>query len=767
MDGSGERSPEDEEFARERAVLLFLRSLKHPHIIEILASYTYRFKDFILFPAAECNLAEALAKSGLSRFSDNELFGQLCGLSSAIAHVHNYCSTEYDIRLIGCHHDLKPKNVLLLGKKLLLADFGLSQLKDGSDSQSIFKQGDRQYLAPECETFNEDLTVCKNLIGRSSDIYALGAMLSEILTFLVKGSAAVSDFRGKRKKTLHETYVVCQFHHGGQRCPEVDRWLADLEESFDEYEAREDEGSKAALQLISNLIQDMLSIHPKLRPDAEEITLRFHHVELTALYSACSRSLHILAQSSTNLQFVIEQNRLVLWSKSASLDNTSRPPKWMEQLSKQQLQMASLLLSQLRHNLHSLEVVIDEVVVSPLYVQLRHLIDQLWALSPRANRDEMRIKLVTDLLCVDEKSLEAVIRLTEGPAGYQDIGTLAAMKFITLQMDQQVLGKDAALGLSLSGKDLSNRVDFGTHRLCAFQGHYKGAKPETVLVEDIKYDASWVKDSHGQELIDRTVAIANLLRTPTSFSGVRTLQCMGFLHRPDLASVALVFQMPKAPTQSSKPTNLRDFVITTLQKKQLRPLLGDVFFLAHSLAKCLLDYHTIRWLHKSISSYNIIFFPEDSSNESLLSAFKNPYLIGFSHSRQSGEKVFTRCFFILLVDLRYLHPQYISERCARFNECYDYYSLGMVLLELGVWHLISDWTLSDKWRRLMLDPYQTRDKILEDIVPKLGSATGKVYMDVVTTCLKADQLLAGDNFEASARSVQTLVITPLSTLLAV
>jgi serine/threonine protein kinase len=105
-----------------------LNELKHPNIIELLSSYTYRGKHNFLFPLAQGDLAEFLTSNERPpQFQpDRAFYTALRELSSAIGKVHHYTSARLKLDLIGCHHDLRPQNILVGGSTFLLADFGLS-----------------------------------------------------------------------------------------------------------------------------------------------------------------------------------------------------------------------------------------------------------------------------------------------------------------------------------------------------------------------------------------------------------------------------------------------------------------------------------------------------------------------------------------------------------------------------------------------------------------------------------------------------------------
>jgi serine/threonine protein kinase len=115
--------------------------------------------------------------------------------------VHHYFADQFDLRKIGCHYDIKPKNILYRKGKLLLSDFGLSRLRnDQDDSKSEFQNVEGDYVAPECE--DKELDHKKGEPGRKSDIWSFGCILSEMLASLHGGVTRVRQYHTDRRTTI-------------------------------------------------------------------------------------------------------------------------------------------------------------------------------------------------------------------------------------------------------------------------------------------------------------------------------------------------------------------------------------------------------------------------------------------------------------------------------------------------------------------------------------------------------------------------------------
>ena len=129
-------------------------------------------------------------------------------------------------------------------------------------------------------------------------------------------------------------------------------------------------------------------------------------------------------------------------------------------------------------------------------------------------------------------------------------------------------------------------------------------------------------------------------------------------------------------------------LLQLIENKKRQPLLGDKLRLAAALAQFLGDFHNVGWLHKGFNSNNILFFniqdSEQSSNPILATqVLERPYVVGFQESRLGGKTWQTAGPASCANFQDYQHPEY--DRTGRYRATYDYYSLGLILLELGFW----------------------------------------------------------------------------------
>ncbi len=85
----------------------------------------------------------------------------------------------------------------------------------------------------------------------------------------------------------------------------------------------------------------------------------------------------------------------------------------------------------------------------------------------------------------------------------------------------------------------------------------------------------------------------------------------------------------------------------------------------------------------------------------------------------------------------------------RFRPEFDYYSLGLVVLEIGLWTPLR--RMTEKYRERT--PQELRDKFLGSGLPKLGTRMGTIYQGAVESCLKGEFEDAHAEFTSMALSL--------------
>jgi hypothetical protein len=79
------------------------------------------------------------------------------------------------------------------------------------------------------------------------------------------------------------------------------------------------------------------------------------------------------------------------------------------------------------------------------------------------------------------------------------------------------------------------------------------------------------------------------------------------------------------------------------------------------------------------------------------------------------------------------HPKSLNGISRQpYCKSYDIYSLGLILLEIGVWKVLQT------YHKPHYSAERFREKVVvQNLVPNLGSKTGKLYREAVERCLFA------------------------------
>jgi hypothetical protein len=140
-----------------------------------------------------------------------------------------------------------------------------------------------------------------------------------------------------------------------------------------------------------------------------------------------------------------------------------------------------------------------------------------------------------------------------------------------------------------------------------------------------------------------------------------------------------------------------------------------------------------------------------------------PYVVGFNHSRPDEISAFTGGPESSATN-HYQHPSYFVKR--RYCAEYDYYSLGVVLLEIGLWA-----PLSRIIRKQQGSYEEIRQFLIEKRLPVLRRSMGRQYYEAVKICLQSgmegSELSDGQQAsQATALSLQfsTIVVDRLAKL---
>jgi hypothetical protein len=389
---------------------------------------------------------------------------------------------------------------------------------------------------------------------------------------------------------------------------------------------------------------------------------------------------------------------------------------------------------------------------------------------------------------------------------YKNLALLAAIKQMTWEVDHDVSNKTRRL---LRKGNVPIERSFGSHNLGPITNPDNGTS-QRVLIEWRVYQAYWESQAARDEGYDRVEAVAELFNQPRLQLGLHVLRCKEYFHDLARHAFGMIYEFPPDLPPHARPISLKHFM-----RANRRPFLGELFNLARCLVHCILQFHKTNWLHKNISSYNIIFFnteplkqetrPETSPSplprERMLSHqqkgkagflkkrfTKKPpsrtlevenndartvststssfpalalpmkakenitvdltawYLIGFNHSRQNTPKALTQGPSTDPQQIHNQHPNYTQG--ISLNPLFEYYSLGLVLLEIGLWKPLSH---MGNERLDSLTPKQQQRLWIDDFLPRVGESMGETYRDAVGWCLRCGEESDGQAQEGGDR----------------
>ncbi|KAL8665599.1 MAG: hypothetical protein Q9202_002103 [Teloschistes flavicans] len=762
----------EETFRHELYILSCLRCLRHPNIIDLITAYTKGETFNLLFPAADGDLHQILTgpdrPPGLK--DDSDFIAALWGLSSAIEAVHGFFAKDFGVRKIGLHYDIKPRNILYHDNKLILSDFGLSNLRDPEDgSESVFQLGEGDFLAPECEPAEQGFT--EGPIGRASDIWSFGCVLATLLAYLAGGTEGVVKFKQERRVQLGMK-IESVFHNGMEPNPGLEQFLRTLT-------SPNNDGDQS-LSHLARLVKKILRIAAQERPSAATITSCLFHIAQRQVFDTIASVLRIHFDTM-DLEFEVQLRRLIVWGRAVGLLSESpalEESMWLASCHPhEELHLIQDCLGRCKKEIQMIvsDMGRQDVFTYNPYFHLQRLVDCLWNTQPASVHSKMISKLERDLLATDDASrLEDIqeafepsnsklqtnqtskpddLELTPFNLALRRIGLLALMKGVSLALAE---GRSFGPQLMIDQAAIVSETKFHNHFLARH-----GDDGPKVLIEKLTYSASW--RLRVDELLERVHGIASL-RAQVVDGIFPILQCRGFYHDMSQRRFGLVYELPTS-FNDRDPMNLVQ-VMEKGNSRTNKPSLTEKFDLASILVSTVFGIHEAGWLHKNISSFNIICFPKEAAKPS--SSIVTPYVVGFNYSRSNKETAYTDGPETgVKGDLRnYQHPVYIgNSRNAmeesenprkRFREEFEYYSVGLVLLEIALWT-----PLSKIIENIGGGPEDVRKKLLRSHIALVKTYMGDAYAEAVRACLEA---YSGEDIpvEESRNAFATSVVRPIS-----
>ena len=254
----------------------------------------------------------------------------------------------------------------------------------------------------------------------------------------------------------------------------------------------------------------------------------------------------------------------------------------------------------------------------------------------------------------------------------------------------------------------------------------------------------------------------------------------------------LVFRVP---SNLKNPSSLKSLIAKNNNGEEpaRKPAIHSRISLAIALSEVVLSVHSARLVHKSIQPETILVFEKRDKDETQCNGETSlgvPILTGWSMSRKTDE-LSSRVGEDDWMKNIYRHPQRQGLQLEkRYHMGHDLYSLGICLLELGLWEpLIAVGNdqppkMSDRYCHMALRTERIAPGVLKQLVKPavvqevmasmaehdLGQEMGRGYSQVVLACFQyVEALGATDKLEGDNSDVPMMyhnwILQPLSDLL--
>ena len=726
---------------------MLLNQLKHPNIVPLLASYTYGGEHHFLFPAFDMDLESFLqSHAPHGRFESSVTFySALAGLASALCSTHTlHLEAEkhgIDYSAIGYHHDLRPANVLVSSEAFVLADFGLGRFRSASKevvSKTPWKVGVGDYLAPECT----DENFAHQEVGRGIDVWAFGCLLAEVITYMEAGASGLEEFRESRiSQGLHSQWYDSYFYgKEGAIKANVQKHLAKLSKNA---------LAASPITMLAKLSGRTLKGSVEDRPKMVEICNALTFISLKSYFVAIytmfqgyvNNSIASTDHLSTGMSIWFDKERFNIFCHVLGLHGDEAAHLLDHELLGHHKELQDIMkrlywefkYNEGRKTAHQSTEVNDIPDYGSLTRKtfercVHQLVTSLWSHLPEKEQGKGESTWIRTMLSISENQYRDEVHrnfeLDDDDPAYKKGAAIATMQRIRLEMESNPthLPRDVVL----KAEDVQVVRAVKGHNL----GYFKSSTP--VLVEWMTYSSAWKEiPPHERAVVMGLKAQSfGLEAKPPS---LRTLDCIGvFESTGKKEGYGFVYRIDEITTKVDSESSITT-LLQLLEMEDNQHFLGlhERFQLAALLANFLEEFHTIGWLHEGFNSNNIMFpraVVEGGNAQDLAKILEQAHIVGLHKSRPGGESWHTTGDS----HQDYQHPEYADT--DRYRMSYDYYSLGLMLLEIGFWRPLSFWSTNYQ----ELDLAEIRNKLLENFVPRLTGRMGAVYRDVVRFCLSIE-----------------------------
>ena len=208
------------------------------------------------------------------------------------------------------------------------------------------------------------------------------------------------------------------------------------------------------------------------------------------------------------------------------------------------------------------------------------------------------------------------------------------------------------------------------------------------------------------------------------------LKLLGFTLAHANSRFGLVYALPPPtdPTALQACQTLTTSIQATLEHEISFPPLENKFRLAYNIALTATSYLAHGHCHGHIKSSNIIFLREND-NPKLGKTLRSPFIL------QPVQKIVGESSINPPLSHTLYHHADADEAGYGVVPAYDIYSVGLLLLEIGLWRPLSAFW-KPKYDRALF-----HERLRKYYIPKLASKCGTRYMKLVQACFDAPEQL--------------------------
>lgn len=269
-------------------------------------------------------------------------------------------------------------------------------------------------------------------------------------------------------------------------------------------------------------------------------------------------------------------------------------------------------------------------------------------------------------------------------------------------------------------RPLESTANFDADESTGGGGEHEGSQR---VIQEYKVYGEYIDPREMPAMNERVYMLFQLLREPKS-TAFRALRCVGLCHEDLERKYTLTFEIPEEYDTSEYVT--LDWILQNTKGRQ-RPSLNQRLWISLLLARAIYKWHLVGWLHQGISSPNIIFFRTGGKRKAI--DYARPYLHGFDFARPDSDPSMGRAADDDAALNIYRHPERQGPAQKGYQRRHDFYSLGVVMLEIGLWQCAP--TLVRK----VLTPTEIQKELQKNCTDRLAHFAGDSYQAAVGACL--------------------------------